>query len=56
MFARKRSLELLRVIFMQDINNSLDTLQMSLLLSGVQYISSIGHVEEGREVIKAKLV
>lgn len=49
------SLELPGVRFKQD-NNSLDTLQMSLLLSGAQYISSVEYVEEGRRVIKAKLV
>lgn len=49
------SLELPGVRFKQD-NNSLDTLQMSLLLSGAQYISSVEHVEEGGGVIKAKLV
>lgn len=38
MFDKKRSLELLGVRYKQDNNNSLDTIQMSLLLSVAQYI------------------
>lgn len=55
MFAKKRSLGLPGVRFKQD-DNSVDTLQLSLLLSSAQRMSPVGHVEEGGGVIKAKLV
>lgn len=56
MFAKKRSLGIPGLRFRQGNNESLDTLQMSLLFAIVQYIFPAGHVEEGGGMIKAKLV
>lgn len=56
MCAKKRSLGLPGVRFTQGDNRSLDTLQMSLLFLDAQYIFSVGFVEEGGGMIKAKLV
>lgn len=55
MLAKKKDLWGFWVRVEQD-NISLDTLPMSLPFSGPQYVSPVGHVEEGGGVIEAKQV
>lgn len=56
MFAEKRSLGLPGVRFKSDNNKNLGILHVSLLFPLAQNFFPAGHVEEGGEGIKAKLV